>query len=272
MINVACIQPQIFLNKHKCYQEVENLLKNLLKENGNCEIICLPERWIPYSKERSLNFQKERGQDYHFIQKLAGEYSINLISGGIWEKRPKFKNPFITSYFFNENGEEIGRQDKIHLYSYERKTFKASKNLNIFKLKSFNFAILICFDMAFFETPRLASENEAEILFSPTQIRDSGLFNWDIYLKARALENRIPVVASNTYGEFFNRKFSGKSKIITFLPEHYSPSLLKVTEAPYSSNGFIHDKIDIEFANKLRKQRLNEKVEKSEIKINIISP
>jgi len=125
--------------------------------------------------------------------------------------------------------------------------------------------------MAFFETPRLASENEAEILFSPTQIRDSGLFNWDIYLKARALENRIPIVASNTYGEFFNRKFSGKSKIISFLPEHYSPSLLKVIEAPYCSNGYIYDEIDVQFANKLRRQRLNEKVEKSEIKINIFS-
>ena len=90
------------------------------------------------------------------------------------------------------------------------------------------------------------------------------------YLKARALENRIPVVASNTYGEFFGRKFPGKSKIISFLPEHYSPSSLRVIEAPYCSNGKIYDDIDIEFANKLRKQRLNEKVEKSEIKINII--
>ena len=125
--------------------------------------------------------------------------------------------------------------------------------------------------MAFFETPRLASEKEAEILFSPTQIRDMGLNNWDIYLKARALENRIPVVASNTYGEFFKRKFSGKSKIISFVPEHYSPSLLRVIEAPYSSNGYIYDEINIEFANKLRKQRLGEKIEKTDIKVNIIS-
>jgi len=271
MLNVACIQPEIFQNKHKCYLEIEDLLKKLLEENNNCEIVCLPERWIPYMREKALNLQKERGQDYHFIQKLAREYGINFISGAIWEKRSSYKKPFITSYFFNKNGEEIGRQDKIHLYLYEKKNFESSSTLNIFKLKKFNFAILICFDMAFFETPRLASENEAEILFSPTQIRDSGLFNWDIYLKARALENRIPIVASNTYGEFFNRKFSGKSKIISFLPEHYSPSLLKVIEAPYSSNGYIYDEIDIQFANKLRRQRLNEKVEKSEIKINIFS-
>jgi predicted amidohydrolase len=271
MLNVASIQPEIFQSKNKCYLEIENLLKKLLETHSNCEIVCLPERWIPYSREKSLNIQKERGQDYHFIQKLAGEYGINLISGGIWEKRQQFKKPFITSYFFDKKGDEIGRQDKIHLYSYERKNFEPSSNLNIFKLKSFNFAILICFDMAFFETPRLASENEAEILFSPTQIRDSGLYNWDVYLKARALENRIPIVASNTYGEFFNRKFSGKSKIISFIPEHYSPSLLKVIEAPYSSNGYIYDKINLEFANKLRKQRLSEKVEKTKIKIDIRS-
>lgn len=271
MLNVACIQPKIFQSRKKCYREIEELLKRLLEDNSNCEMVCLPERWVPYAREKALNIQKERGQDYQFIQKLAETYSINLISGGIWESRPKFKKPFITSYFFDKKGEEIGRQDKIHLYSYERKNFEASLHLTIFKLKSFKFAILICFDMAFFETPRLAAENGAEILFSPTQIRDSGILNWDIYLKARALENRIPVVASNTYGEFYGREFPGKSKIISFLPGHYSPSLLRVIEAPYGSNGKIYDEIDIEFANKLRKQRLNEKIEKSKIKIGIIT-
>jgi predicted amidohydrolase len=271
MLNVACIQPEILQNRKKCYREIENLLKRLLKDNSNCEIVCLPERWVPFAREKVLNIQKERGEDYQFIRKLAETYSVNLISGGIWEKRPKFKKPFVTSYFFNKNGDEIGRQDKIHLYTYERKNFEASLHLKIFKLKSFQFAILICFDMAFFETPRLAAENGAEILFSPTQIRDSGMFNWDIYLKARALENRIPVVASNTYGELFGRKFPGKSKIISFLPEYYSPSSLRVIEAPYGSNGKIFDEIDIEFANKLRKQRLDQKVEKSEIKIDIIT-
>ena len=271
MINVASIQPEIFQGKNKCYLEIENLIKKLLEDNSKCEIICLPERWVPYSREKALNYQKERGQDYQFIKNLSGEFGINLISGGIWEKRASFKKPFITSYFFDRNGEEIGRQDKIHLYSYERKNFNPSLSLNIFKLSSFNFAILICFDMAFFETPRLASENEAEILFSPTQIRDSGLSNWDVYLKARALENRIPVVASNTFGEFFNRKFSGKSKIISFQSGHYSPSLLNVIEAPYGSNGYIYDEIDVEFANTLRKQRLNEKIEKSNLNINFIS-
>jgi predicted amidohydrolase len=125
--------------------------------------------------------------------------------------------------------------------------------------------------MAFFETPRLASENKANILFSPTQIRDSGLYNWDIYLKARALENRIPIVACNTFGEFTNRTFPGKSKILSFTFGHYSPSLIKMIEAPYKSSGYVYDSIDIEFANKLRKQRLSEKVEKSEISVNIIS-
>ena len=271
MLNVACIQPEILQNKKDCYKEIEGLLTRLLEDNNNCEIVCLPERWVPFAREIEQNIQKERGQDYQYIQKLAETYNINIISGGIWEKRSKFKKPFITSYFFDKYGDEIGRQDKIHLYAYERKNFESSLDLKIFKLKTFQFAILICFDMAFFETPRLAAENGAEILFSPTQIRDSGMFNWDIYLKARALEIRIPVVASNTYGEFFGRKFPGKSKIISFLPEHYSPSSLRVIEAPYCSNGKIYDDIDIEFANKLRKQRLNEKVEKSEIKINIIT-
>ncbi len=271
MINVACIQPEILQNKEKCYLEIETILSDLLKEHSKYEIVCLPERWVPYAREKAANFQKERGQDYQYIKKLAEEYNINIISGGIWEKRTENKKPYITCYFFNANGEEIGRQDKIHLYSYERKEFEPSLKLNIFKLKTFNFAILICFDMAFFETPRLASESGAEILFSPTQIRDEGLYNWDIYLKARTLENRIPVVACNTYGKIFNRTFSGNSKILSFITGHYSPSLLNIIEGANNSKGYVYNEIDIDFANKLRKQRLSEKVEKSEIEIHYIS-
>jgi len=271
-MKVACIQPKIFESRTKCYNEIELILRELLEEHKICDVICLPERWVPFFRDFTQNFQEQRGEDYAFIKTLAKEYNIKLLSGAIWEKRINSKKPSITCYFFDENGEEIGRQDKIHLYAYERKQFESGKELKLFKLNnSYYFTILICFDMAFFETPRLAVENGADILFSPTQIRDNGMENWTIYLKARALENRVPIVACNTYGKFMKRRFLGNSKIISFRKGNISPSKLKIIEGPKDSRGFIFDKIDLDFPRKLRKIRLKEQIDKNEIKVKIIN-
>ena len=270
-MKVACIQPQILQDRSQCYLEIEKILKHLLEKHTKNEIICLPERWVPFSKKLSDNLQEERGSDYGFVKNLAKKYNIKIISGAIWENRGNSEKPAITCYFFDENGEEIGRQDKIHLYAYEQEQFKPGNVLNLFKIdKSYYFAILICFDMAFFETPRIAVENGADILFSPTQIREDGMFNWGIYLKARALENRVPIVACNSFGKYFRRKFLGESKIISFLKGSASPSKLKILEAPSGSSGFIFDEIDLDFPRKLRKIRLNEKIDKNKIFIKKI--
>lgn len=271
-MRVACIQPKIFQARTRCYLEIEQILKRLLEKHRNCDIICLPERWVPFYKDSTQNLQEQKGNDYAFIKNLATEYNLKFLSGAIWEKRINSKKPAITCYFFDEYGEEIGHQDKIHLYAYEREHFEPGRELKLFKVnKSYYFAILICFDMAFFETPRLAVENGADILFSPTQIREDGMENWHVYLKARALENRVPVVACNTIGSYLKRKFLGNSKIISFYKGKISPSKLKILEGPRGSSGFIFDEIDLNYPRKLREIRLKEKIDKNQIKVKIIN-
>ncbi|UCC18639.1 MAG: carbon-nitrogen hydrolase family protein [Promethearchaeota archaeon] len=270
-MRVACIQPELFEQRKDCYYEIERILNEILEIHNNCEVICLPERWVPFFRDPTKNFQEERGNDYFFIKNLAKEYTIKFLSGAIWEKRTSSEKPAITCYFFNENGEEIGRQDKIHLYAYEREHFEPGKELKVFNLdRSRYFTILICFDMAFIDTPRLAVESGADLLFSPTQIRDDGMDNWEIYLKARALENRIPIVACNTFGNYKKRNFLGNSKIISFYKGSISPSKLKIVEGPKGSSGFIFDNIDLNFPKKLREIRFKEKIDKNDIEVKVI--
>ncbi len=271
-MKVACIQPKIARSSTQAYEEVERLLKEILDKSGPFDIACLPERWFPFSEDIDKNFQPERGDHYLFVKNLAKNYGVSFIGGAIWEKRKSLSKPSITSYYFDKNGEEIGRQDKIHLYSYERNQFHSSNELNLFKLNETYFAILICFDMAFYETPRLAVENGADILFSPTQIREEGVENWGIYLKARALENRVPIAACNAVGALRDRKYLGQSKIISFVKGFITPSKLRVIEGPLNESGVIFDDIDLRFPKKLRKIRVEEeKIEMSEIKIKIIN-
>ncbi len=224
--------------------------------------ICTP-------KEQFLEaIEKERGHSYTLVQNLAKENGVYIITGGIWEEREHNKY-YITCYVFDNKGNELGRQDKLHLYSYEPKIFTPGEYLRIFSHEPTHtkFAVLICFDIAFFETPRLAIEHGAEILLSPTLIRADGMYNWKIYLQARALENRVPVVACNPVGSIFGNTYTGISKIISFKRGHTSPSVLKIKEGLESRRDIITERINLSFPNLIRKKRLSEKREQSSIKV-----
>ena len=56
MIKAACIQPKIYETDQECYDEVERLLVSLLKTSKGCDIICLPEKWIPVKKNMNERY------------------------------------------------------------------------------------------------------------------------------------------------------------------------------------------------------------------------
>jgi len=118
-----------------------------------------------------------------------------------------------------------------------------------------------------FDIPRLAVTNGAELLISPTLIREEGLENWGIYLKAKSLGNKVPIAACNPYGVFREIVYPGNSKIISFEKGFYSPSKLKVVEAPLNQNAILSKNIDLKFPNKLRKDRFKESVNLDKIRL-----
>jgi predicted amidohydrolase len=249
----------------------ENITQIIKKAaNESPDLIMLPERWrsVPPKENFFDAIEVERGHSYQLLKKIAIENGVWIITGGIWEKRSN-GSYYITCYVFDDQGQEIGRQDKLHLYSYEPKIFTPGNQLRIFTHQPSNskFAILICFDIAFFETPRLAIENKAEFLLSPTLIRTEGLYNWNIYLQARALENRVPIAACNPVGTIFGNSYSGKSKIIRFKRGHISPSVLEITEGAESEQSIISKKVNLSFPNSIRKKRIGEKRDPSTIQI-----
>lgn len=265
-MKLILIQPEMFDKDKECFFEIQNLINSIPFIEKNCDLVCLPERWIKMNPNLEKNIQEERGTHYQFIKKIAKKCHINILSGGIWEKRENSNKNYITCYFFNKDGEEIGRQDKIHLYRYEKFFFEPGDTLNLFSLNGHLFSILICFDMVF-ETPRFAVRNGAEFLISPTLIREEGLENWGVYLRAKSLENRVPIAACNSFGILKDRTFPGNSKIISFVKGFYSPSKLKVLEAPLNKHAILFDNIDLKFPNKLRKKRFKEAISMENIKL-----
>jgi len=242
----------------KTFEHAKKLIEVAAK--GEAEIICLPERWNYKKGEIKDNIEPYNGPTMTFFKKASAELGIYIIGGAIWVSNEDKTENYIQSGIFNPKGELVEIQRKIHLYLYEKSFFSPGEELKIIDTEFGKIGIAICFDMTFPEVARFYALNNVDIIFSPVLIREEGIENWHIYLKARSLENRMPICAVNTVGQFNDRKFSGQSLIIDFQKGYETPSKLQIRQAPPNQEFVLMDSVDLHTARKLRKKRLAERM------------
>ena len=260
-VHVSLIQPFVHAENARNIAQMEKYIESAAQLDP--DIICLPERWyyLDFSKTPREYIQSPQGEQYQYVKQWSKEYNVSLISGGIWEYHSPSPDdrPFVSAYYFR-NGQELFRQDKIHLYGAEKLLLSPGQDLVICSDSRLNlsFSILICFDLHISSyLTRVAVDHGAEIIASPTLIRQSGGDNWKIYLQARALENRIPLVSCNSIFQQYGRTFHGQSKIIHFNKGSSSPVSLICDEAT-SKPGIFSRTVDLSFPNKIRHKRVDE--------------
>ncbi len=261
VIRVAAIQFRIEIesSRERILERAKKLIGEAAKEE--VQIVCLPERWNYRKGNVEDNLEPVNGPTMGFLEKISEEYGIYLIGGAIWVFNENKTENHIIAGIFNPKGEILSIQQKLHLYLYEKSFFSPGKNLNVVDTELGKIGVAICFDMTFPEVARFYALEGVDLIFSPVLIRDDGIENWHIYLKARALENRMPICAVNCVGGFNDKKFPGQSLIIDFKKGHETPSKLQVREGvPYKEQVLIAT-VDLATARKLRKKRLAERLE-----------
>ncbi|MFX1297776.1 MAG: carbon-nitrogen hydrolase family protein [Promethearchaeota archaeon] len=261
IVKVGLIQFQIRpeLSLKKILHSAKKLIEDASKEG--VQIVCLPERWDYRKGEIKDNIEPYNSPTMAFLQKISGELGIYLIGGAVWLYNEDRTESYVISGIFNPKGELIDTQRKLHLYLYEKSFFIPGEKLKIIKTTFGKIGVVICFDMIFPEVARFYALNGVDLIFTPVLIRKEGIKNWHIYLKARALENRMPICAVNCVGQFNDRNFPGQSLIIDFQRDHDTPSKLHIRQAPENKEFILMDIIDLHTARKLRRKRLAERLE-----------
>jgi len=256
-ITIAAIQSKIYNDKEITIKKIGEQLKKA--SDLGADIACLPERWNYFDGTVKNDPEELNGISNKALSNFAREFGIYIIGGAIWQRSGNIL--VITSSLFNSKGERIGIQQKQHLYLFEKKYFQPGGELKVFDTKLGKLGILICFDMTFPETPRKLVLKGADILFSPVMIRSDGVENWHIYLKARALENRVPVLGVNVVGKLPDRGYSGESLIIDFKKGYITPSKLEIVTGKKNEQDVLIKKINYTYSRKLRKKRLGQRTE-----------
>jgi omega-amidase len=255
-IRVAAIQISKEETKERNLEKAYKLAKEAA--NKEVDIICLPEKWNVKGGDPFKDSENDNGPSIKCLERIASENGVYVLGGSIWENQDK--RYYNTSRLFDRNGNCIGVHKKIHLYKFEKMFFNPGTSLETCKTEFGKVGMTICFDLAFPEVSRILTLKGADIIFNPAFIPSSGIENWHIYLKARALENRIPIVAINAVSNERGETWSGSSLIIDFKEGYESPSKLELTRAS-NKEEIIVANLNLDYTRKIREIRLSERSE-----------
>lgn len=202
MVKLGIIQTISYSSNQQALKNISRIIKSLGR--SETDIVTLPEQWL--QNNRISDFDEE----FDIFKTIARDYSMTIVPGAFYERR-KYRF-VISSPVIGPSGEIIGIQEKIHPFDYEQKLIIPGRETKVFKTKC-KFGIIICYDMVFSDVAKSLVKKGAEILLSPSRIVRRGIYPWQLYVQVRALENRIPILASNVE----NYRFGGKSMIVDLI-------------------------------------------------------
>ena len=240
MVKVGIIQTRTYRTNKEGITRISKFLAKLGKKKT--QIVCLPEQWL---KNNEIN---DFDSEFLDFKEIAKKYQMTIIPGAFYQKIKK--DVTISSPVIGPDGDIIGRQEKIHPYDYEKNTVTPGKKAKIFNT-SCRFGVIICYDMVFPRVSETLVKKGAQILFSPSRIVRRGINPWETYVRARSLENRVPILAANVK----NRKYGGNSMIIDLLENNkvLIPKIIKIKE-----EGFVVKKFNLLKFEKNRKIRFSD--------------
>ena len=246
-IRVAAVQTGIYGNNPgRALKDAEALVRGAAEKGAR--LISLPEHWL-----LSKVLKDDDDPILRRFTKLAEELDAYINLGAYYESRDG--RTYLTSLTVSPRGSVLSRQDKVHLYRREKRMASEGSGFRLVTVDGARVGVLVCHDVVFPESSRTLTLMGAELLVVPSFIAASGTEPWLVYLRARALENRVPVVAPNVYHP---PKFLGRSSVIDLIydKKEHVMELFERTAQDKTTSVVV----DLDLASKsgLRRERLRE--------------
>lgn len=211
MFRVGIIQLCSKLDYRENLEKIKKYLKDAKAEG--VKAIFLPECF--YSMSDGLGptpyLVEHDGEHYYNIKNLAKDFNVALLAGSAATKVGD--NIFNRSYNFDEEGNDLGYYDKIHLFACdiekdgkvvslnESATYTSGSNSKIINYKELSIGMSICFDVRYPNMYREYAKSGANVLTVPAAFTvPSGRAHWHTLLRARAIESQCFVIAPGQWG------------------------------------------------------------------------
>lgn len=173
---------------------------------GGATLVALPEYFPLISPDETaklrLREHEGSGPIQEFLREAAVRHRVWLIGGTlpmVANAANKVRN---TTLVFNDEGVQVARYDKIHLFGFKREreaydesaTIEAGTEVVAFEAPWGRTGLSVCYDLRFPELFR--SLGEVSLIVCPAAFTaTTGRAHWEVLLRARAIENQCYVMA-----------------------------------------------------------------------------
>jgi nitrilase len=221
---VAAIQMASGPNVLGNLSEARRLIAKAVEQGAR--LVVLPE-FFPImgmtDKDKiAVREQPGEGQIQAFLSEISRQYKIWLVGGSIPLVASTPDKVRSTCLVFDEQGKQVARYDKIHLFNlelgnekyHEAKTIEAGNQVVVVDSPFGRIGLAVCYDLRFPELFR-AMKNVDIIVLPSAFTETTGKMHWEVLVRARAIENLSYVIAAAQGGYHVNgRETHGNSMIV----------------------------------------------------------
>lgn len=205
-------------------EEAARLIEEAVAQEA--ELVVLPEYFcimgMKDTDKLAVREQPGDGQIQEFLSETAKRLGIWLVGGSVPLASPDADKVYNSCLVYADNGEQVARYDKIHLFGLqlgqekyaEEKTIKAGNQVVAIDSPFGRIGLSICYDLRFPELFRMMSN--VDIILAPAAFTSiTGKAHWEVLVRARAVENMAYVIAPGQGGYHVNgRETNGDSMIV----------------------------------------------------------
>ena len=221
---VAAVQMASGPNVPANLGEARRLIEKAVDQGAR--LVVLPEYFpimgLKDTDKLAVREQPGSGMIQTFLSKIARELKIWLVGGSIplvADEPDKMRNACLV---YDDNGEQVARYDKIHLFNLELgnehydegRTIEPGKQVVVVDSPFGRLGLAVCYDLRFPELFR-AMHNVNIIVLPSAFTETTGKMHWEVLVRARAIENLAYIVAAGQGGYHINgRETHGNSMIV----------------------------------------------------------
>ena len=205
-------------NKKENLESAIRYIKELSNQGAN--IVVLPEMFLTGYNLAELGddlvglAETVDGPSIQRLADLAKDLNV-VIAAPIPEIREIPGIVYNSVIVISSDGEVLGSYAKTHLWTSEKKYFRAGNSFPIFDTSYGKLGVMLCYDAAFPEVARIMGIKGVEIILMPSAWRIKDLDLWDLNTRSRALENSTFLAATNIVGKRDGKPhFFGNCRII----------------------------------------------------------
>lgn len=178
------------------------------------DLIVLPEVWTGLGYADAFPFEAIAepipGPTTDKLSARARRHGA-MIVGSMYERAADGRH-FNTAPFIDRDGSILGCYRKTHLFDAQNRTdippgmmeskkVSAGDELPVYDTHAGKIGVFVCSDLRFPEIARVEALKGAQILVCCSAFLSPRLDHWEFFLRARACENQVFVVASGQYAQ-----------------------------------------------------------------------